>query len=310
VTLDQPHRSHPRYPAGVTSIQANGITIEYEEQGSGEPLLLIMGLGAQLIDWPQDFVDMLVAKGFRVIRYDNRDAGLSTEFTSAPPTLRQMAMAALFRRRPKAEYTLDEMADDAAGLLDALGIECAHVVGASMGGMIAQALTINHPAKVCSLTSIMSMTGNRRHGQPKPSLLVKGARLPERTIHTAHEVGAEMWRLTAGPSYDPVEAQRMTEASIARSFRPAGNGRQTAAILASPDRTAGLRQVRVPTLVVHGMVDPLVRPSGGIATARAVPNSRLLLFNDMGHDMPTHRRPEIVDAIAANAARASERVPQ
>ena len=290
----------------MASVQANGITIEYEEQGSGEPLLLIMGLGAQLIDWPQDFVDLLVEKGFRVIRHDNRDAGLSTEFTGKPPTLRQAAMAALFRRAPRAEYTLNEMADDAAALLDTLEIDSAHVVGASMGGMIAQALAINHPAKVRSLTSIMSMTGDRRNGRPKASLLMKGARLPERTLQNAAEVGATMWRLTAGPAFDPVEAQRMTDASIARSFRPAGNGRQTAAILASPDRTPALRHVAVPTLVVHGMVDPLVQPSGGIATAKAVPNSRLLLLNDMGHDMPKHRRAEIVDAIAANAARAEQ----
>lgn len=294
----------PRYPDRVASVQANGITIEYEEQGTGEPLLLIMGLGGQLIDWPQDFVDMLAAKGFRVIRHDNRDSGLSTEFTGRPPTLRQMALAALTGRTPQAEYRISDMAADAAGLLDALGIESAHVVGISMGGMIAQALTIDHPAKVRSLTSIMSMTGDRRHGKPKPSLLLKGARLPDKTLETAHEVGVTMWKLISGPSYDPVEAARITDAAIARSFRPAGNGRQTAAILASPDRTPGLRQVTAPTLVVHGLVDPLVQPSGGIATAKAVPDSRLLLFNDMGHDMPTHRRPEIVDAIVANAARA------
>ncbi|MDO8388976.1 MAG: alpha/beta hydrolase [Actinomycetota bacterium] len=288
----------------MASLQANGITIEYEEQGSGEPLLLIMGLGGQLIDWPQDFVDKLAAKGFRVIRFDNRDAGLSTEFTGKPPTTRQMAFAALTGRTPTAAYRLSDMATDAAALLDALNIEQAHVVGISMGGMIAQALTIDHPAKVRSLTSIMSMTGDRRHGKPKASLLVKGARLPEKTAATAHQVGVEMWRLISGPSFDPAEAARITDAAIARSFRPAGNGRQTAAILASPDRTAALQQVTVPTLVVHGMVDPLVQHSGGIATAKAVPNSRLLLFNDMGHDMPTHRRQEIVDAIAANAARA------
>lgn len=288
----------------MAAVTANGITIEYEEQGAGEPMLLVMGLGAQLIDWPQDFVDML-AESFRVIRFDNRDAGLSTEFTGPPPTTRQMALAALFGRKPTAEYQLSDMAADAAGLLDALEIESAHVVGISMGGMIAQTLAIEHPAKVRSLTSIMSNTGGRRHGRPKASLLIKGARLPERTIDNAHEIGEKIWRLTAGPTFDPVEAQRMTNAAIARSFRPAGNGRQTAAILASPDRAPALAKVTVPTLVVHGLVDPLVQPSGGIATAKAIPNSVLMMLNDMGHDMPTHRRRPIVDAIVANAARAS-----
>ena len=289
----------------MASTTANGITIEYEEQGSGEPLLMVMGLGGQLIDWPEDFVEMLVAAGFRVIRFDNRDAGLSTEFTGTPPTLRQLALANLTGRKPHAEYTLSDMAADAACLLDALGIESAHVVGISMGGMIAQTLTIEHPAKVRSLTSIMSNTGSRRHGRPKVSLMLKAARLPERTRETALEVGVEMWRLISGPAYDPAEAARHTGAAIARSFRPAGNGRQTAAILAAPDRTAALTTVAVPTLVVHGMVDPLVQPSGGIDTAKAVPGAQLLLLNDMGHDLPVGRRQEIVDAIAANAARAA-----
>jgi pimeloyl-ACP methyl ester carboxylesterase len=288
----------------MASVTANGITIEYEEEGSGEPLLLIMGLGGQLIDWPQDLVDMLVAKGFRVIRHDNRDAGLSTEFTGAPASTRQMVFAALAGRKPRAEYLISDMAADAAGLLDALGIERAHVVGASMGGMIAQALAIDHPSRVRSLTSIMSNTGHRRHGRPKPPLLLKAGRLPERTIDNAREVGAAMWKLISGPAFDPAEAQRLTDAAVTRSFRPEGAGRQTAAILASPERTAALGKVTAPTLVVHGLADPLVQASGGIATAKAVPGSWLLMLNDMGHDLPKHRRQEIADTIALNAARA------
>lgn len=288
----------------MASVQANGITIEYEEQGAGEPLLMIMGLGAQLIDWPQNFVDMVSAKGFRVIRMDNRDAGLSTEFSAPSLSLPQMAMAALVGRKPRTEYTLSDMAADAAGLLDALGIDSAHVVGASMGGMIAQTLAIEHPARVRSLTSIMSNTGSRRTGRPKPAMLLKAGRLPEPTRENAVEIGLTMWRLIGGPDYDEAEARAQGEAAIARSFRPTGPGRQTAAILAAPNRTKALAKVAAPTLVVHGLLDPMVHPSGGIATAMAVPNSRLLMFNDMGHALPRGRRQEIADAIAVNAARA------
>lgn len=289
----------------MTSVTANGITIEYEEQGEGDPMLLLMGLGAQLSDWPQDFVDMLSAAGFRVIRMDNRDAGLSTKFTAPPLSIRQMALAAIAGKRPPADYTLSDMAADAAGLLDALGIEQAHVVGQSMGGMIAQTLAIEHPHRVRTLTSIMSNTGSRRHGRPKPSVLMKVARLPEPTRENAEDMGVRMWRLISGPGFDEQEARRMGRASIGRSFSPDGVGRQTAAILSAGDRTRRLRSLAVPTLVVHGLVDPLVQPSGGIATAKAIPGSLLMMLNDMGHDLPPARRHDIADAIALNAARAS-----
>lgn len=290
----------------MASVTANRITIEYEEQGSGEPLLMLMGLGAQLIDWPQPFVDMVSANGFRVIRMDNRDAGFSTEFTAPALSMRQMATAALTGKKPPTEYTLSDMAADAAGLLDALGIESAHVVGFSMGGMIAQALAIEHPARVRTLASMSSNTGSRRAGRPKVAMLMKAARLPDPTLENAVEMGVSMWRLIAGPEFDEAEARAMGAAAIARSFRPTGPGRQTAAILAGPDRTKGLAKLRVPTLVVHGMVDPMVQPSGGLATAKAVPHSRLLMFNDMGHNLPRSRRQEIADAIAVNASRVAK----
>lgn len=287
----------------MASVTANGITIEYEDEGSGEPMLLVMGLSGQLIDWPRDFVDMLLAKGFRVIRFDNRDAGLSTEFPDRPPSMRAMALGSLVGRAPQAAYHLTDMADDAVALLDALGIERAHVVGVSMGGMIAQTIAIHHPDRVLSLVSIMSTTGNRRKGRPKPSLLTKAARLPVRTKENAAEVGMQIWRLISGPHFDEREVQRSIAAAVARSVRPQGSLRQTAAILAAPDRTAALGRVGVPTLVIHGMVDPLVQPSGGVATASAIHGSRLLMFDDMGHDLPAPRRQEIVDAIAENARR-------
>jgi pimeloyl-ACP methyl ester carboxylesterase len=286
----------------MAAVTANGITIEYEERGEGEPLLLVMGLSGQLSDWPLGFVDELVARGFRVIRFDNRDIGLSTEFASTPPTTGQIAKAVVTRRPVPAEYRISDMAADAAGLLAALDVDAAHVVGMSMGGMIAQSLAIEHPARVRSITSIMSTTGNRRVGQPKVSLVRRFARRPVPTRETAVDLGLETFRAISGPTFDEVEARRMLEVSVARSFRPAGTARQTAAIMASPDRTAALRRLRVPALVIHGLVDPLVRLSGGIATAAAIPGSRLLVFNDMAHDLPPTRWDEMADAIGRNAA--------
>lgn len=288
----------------MASVQANGITIEYEEQGSGDPLVLIMGLGGQLIDWPQGFVEQIVDQGFRVIRFDNRDSGLSTEFTSTPPSTSQLAKAMLLKRLLQAEYLISDFADDTAGLLDALGIESAHVVGVSMGGMIGQALAIEHPDRVRSLTSIMSTTGSRRVGQPTARLIRKTARRPVPTRETAVEMGVEMFREVCGPTYDPDEFRRLAQAAVDRSFRPAGTARQTAAIMASNDRTPGLRRLQVPTLVIHGLLDTLVRPSGGVATAKAVPGSRLLMFNDMAHDLPSTRWTEMAEAIRRNADRA------
>lgn len=288
----------------MASVQANGITIEYEEQGSGDPLVLIMGLGGQLIDWPPGFVEEIVDQGFRVIRFDNRDSGLSTEFTSTPPSTGQLAKAMLLKRLLQAEYLISDLADDTAGLLDALRIESAHVVGVSMGGMIGQALAIEHPDRVRSLTSIMSTTGSRRVGQPTARLIRKTARRPVPTRETAVEMGVEMFREVCGPTYDPDEFRRVAQAAVDRSFRPAGTARQTAAIMASNDRTSGLRRLQVPTLVIHGLLDTLVRPSGGVATAKAVPGSRLLMFNDMAHDLPSTRWAEMAESIRRNADRA------
>jgi pimeloyl-ACP methyl ester carboxylesterase len=289
----------------MASVQANGITIEYEEQGSGDPLLLIMGLGGQLTDWPQEFVDLLAARGFRVIRLDNRDSGLSTEFTGPPPTTWQLAKTMLFRRPLASEYLIGDMSDDAAGLLGALGIDSAHVVGVSMGGMIAQTMAIAHPARVSSLTSIMSTTGNHKVGRPKLRLIAKLGRRSEPSFETAVDDSVAMFREICGPTFDEADFRVTAQVSIERSFRPVGTARQTAAIMASGDRTEQLERLDVPTLVVHGLLDPLVRPSGGIATAGAVPGSRLLMFNDMAHDLPSTRWAEMVDEIAQNATRSA-----
>jgi len=288
----------------MASVQANGITIEYEEQGSGDPLLLVMGLGGQLVDWPQPFVDRLADDGFRVIRFDNRDIGLSSALNDPPPTRAQLLKAVAFRRPMRAAYRLHDMAADAMGLLDALDIDRAHVVGMSMGGMIAQQAAISFPHRVGSLVSVMSSTGSRRVGQPTPKVMRASMRRPEPTAETAVEQSLEFFAGICGPTFDPAEFRELALASFRRSYRPEGTARQLAAIIASGDRTGQLRELDVPTLVIHGLVDTLVRPSGGVATAKAVPGSRLLMFNDMGHDLPHTRHGEMVTAIRSNVARA------
>lgn len=296
----------------MTAADVNGIRIEYETYGEGEPLLLEMGLAGQMVSWPMDWVQRFVDAGFQVIRFDNRDIGLSTTFDSAGPVgIPRLARAIVGRRRSlDAPYLISDMADDAAALLDHLGIERAHVVGVSMGGMISQAVAIRHPGKVASLTSIMSNTGDRRHGGPAPSLLRK-LRLMLPSGPAGYVAGTvEIFRLISGPHFDEAEIRAMAEEALSRHYDADGTSRQLLAILSSPDRTADLRRVTAPTLVVHGLVDPLVRPSGGLATARAVPGSRLLMFPDMGHDLPRPRWDEIVDAIVDNTVRGGFKPPR
>lgn len=289
----------------MAQLQANGISIEHEVRGEGEPLLLIMGLGSQMIAWPEGFVEQLVQRGFSVIRYDNRDAGLSTHVEAPPPPARKLVTGLLLNRAIETPYTLDDLADDAAGLLDALGIDSAHVVGASMGGMIAQALAIRHPHRVRSLTSIMSNTGDRRSGQMSRRLLVKWLWLRRRVRRDPIGGGIELWRAIAGPHFDEVEVREAVVRAYERSHDPDGTSRQTAAVLTAPPRTQALGTLSVPVLVVHGLADRLVKPSGGTATAKAIPTARLLMFPDMGHDLPRARWAEMVDAIRANASRAA-----
>ena len=288
----------------MPSVDVNGITIEYERAGSGEPLLLVMGLGAQLTAWPIELVEGLVDRGYEVIRFDNRDSGLSSKSDWEPPSPVKAFVRKVFRRPIETGYVIDDLADDAAGLLDALGIESAHVVGASMGGMIAQALAIRHQAKVRTLTSIMSNPGDGSGGATA-KVLAAFARRPTPSRDTAVEQAIATFRLISGPHFDADAYRPLAEAAVERSYAPEGLARQTAAIMASPDRTPGLRRLSMPALVVHGMGDPLVKPSGGIATAKAIPDSRLLMFNDMGHDLPLSRLDEIADAIAHLSARAT-----
>ncbi len=284
---------------------SSGITIEYERHGAGEPLLLVMGLAGQLSDWPPEFVERLVDAGFEVVVYDNRDVGFSSSTDWIPPSRLKSILAMITRRPVKGVgYTVHDMAGDAAGLMDALGYDSMHVVGMSMGGMISQALTIDHPQRVRSLCSIMSNTGDKKRGGISPKLM-RAMGLPANpTRETAVEEGLKLWSHISGDHYDEAQARRRIEAAIERSWTPEGVMRQTAAIAGSPNRTEALRSVTAPTLVVHGLKDLLVVPSGGTATAAAVPGSRLLMFPDMGHNLPEPRQDEMVAAIVANTLRA------
>jgi pimeloyl-ACP methyl ester carboxylesterase len=284
----------------MPSASGNGITIDYETAGNPghPPLLLIMGLGGQLIAWDDDFVDALVAKGFYVVRFDNRDVGRSTWFDSAGlPDLMAAVMG-----QPKAAYLLSDMANDTAGLLDALSIESAHVLGISMGGMIAQSLAIQHPARLRTLISIMSTTGNRAVGQPHPEAMAALMAPPPGSRQEAVELALKSWRVIGSPGYPFHEDRIAARAAAAydRALHPEGVARQLVGILASPDRTPKLRSLDVPTLVVHGESDPLVDPSGGDATAAAVPGASLWTIPGMGHDLPPELFGELTDRIASH----------
>lgn len=284
---------------------STGMTLEYDIRGEGEPILFVMGLAGQLIDYREEFVDLFVAEGYQAIRFDNRDIGLSTQTNWTAPTQRK-TIGAMATRRPlkNVGYTVEDMAADGAALLEALDIESAHIVGMSMGGMITQAMAINHPSKVKSICSIMSNTGDRKNGGIAFSLIRKLGRRPTPTLDTAVEDSVVTFEAISGVHFDEEEHRKQATAGVTRSFTPAGIARQTAAISGSPDRTARLRQVKVPALVIHGLMDPLVKPSGGIATANAIPGSRLLMFGDMGHDLPRPRWQEIADATLDNIRRA------
>ncbi|WP_294297012.1 alpha/beta hydrolase [uncultured Sphingomonas sp.] len=294
----------------MTAITANGITIEYEDDGdpAAPPLLLVMGLGAQLTLWPIELVDALVARGFRVIRFDNRDIGLSTKFDRAGlPDLAQLMMAMMTGKVFAPPYTLSDMAADAVGLLDALRIPSAHVVGASMGGMIAQLIAADYPTRVRSLTSIMSTSGNPSLPPAKPEALAVLTGRPmtaDRDTIVAH--GIKSAQVIGSPAY-PYDLDRLrarVERDFDRSFSPTGAMRQMAAVLADGDRRERLRRITAPTTVIHGDADPLVPVEGGRDTAAAIPGADLVILPGMGHDLPLPLIDDIADAIAATAARA------
>jgi pimeloyl-ACP methyl ester carboxylesterase len=277
----------------MSSLIANGISIAYETAGDpkGMPILLVMGLGMQLTAWPDDFVDGLVELGYYVIRFDNRDSGLSTKFKQAgSPSLPLAFVKSKLRLPVRSAYRLDDMAADALGVLNTLGVAKAHVVGLSMGGMIAQILTARHPDRILSLTSLMSSSGRR--GLPGPTRAARAALLgrppddPDPELMLGYL--ANMFRVIGSPAYPTPEKQlrNAVAAGLLRSVCAAGMARQLVAIIASGDRCALLRSIERPTLVIHGAADPLVRVACGVDTARLVPGATLEVIEGMGHDLP------------------------
>jgi pimeloyl-ACP methyl ester carboxylesterase len=274
--------------SGVAS--ANGVELCYETFGDPDhpTLLLVMGTGVQMIEWEPAFVDLFVARGFHVVRYDHRDVGLSTHLDDS------------------VRYTLFDLADDAAGLLDALAIARAHVLGASLGGMVAQCIAIRHPQRVLSLCSIMSTTGAPGVGTSRRA--AREALMAPRPASREGVVDAAVARAQVlrggGFAFDEDAIRRRAGAAYDRAEYPEGRARQVAAVLATGDRTEALRSVTAPTVVIHGADDPLVHVSGGEATAAAIPGARLVVIPGLGHEFPAAVRPLIVDAFAGNAARA------
>jgi pimeloyl-ACP methyl ester carboxylesterase len=296
----------------MTKINANGIALEYDEFGnrSAPPILLIMGLGGQMIWWDERFCRQLAGRGYRVIRFDNRDIGLSTKLDDACPNPGPLVMQALSGNKVQAPYTLRDMAADAAGLLDALEIESAHVVGASMGGMIAQRMAIHFPRRVRSLTSIMSSTGNPGlpPGDPKVMSLLTSARPTDAA--SAIEFGVNVWRALHGPGFpfDEERTRALVIESGQRSSHLLGQPRQMLAIITDGDRREALQRLKVPTVVIHGDADPLVPFAAGKDTADNVPGARLVPIPGMGHELVEGAWPQLIDEItrlAGSAERAS-----
>src|ERR1700681_226973 len=283
--------------------RANEVELEYETFGDAKaaPLLLIMGLGAQMISWDDAFCGQLADRGFHVIRFDNRDSGLSTwmEGAGIPD------MAAAFSGNPQPAYQLDDLADDAAALLDALGIRAAHIVGASMGGFIAQLIAINHPDRVLSLTSIMSGPGGADEVPPKPEGAAVLMSMPPPTREERIQQAMEGRKALLGPGdpFDEAFERKRAVRAFDRAYHPIGAGRQLVAILAAESRMDRLRQIHVPTLVIHGIDDVLVPVENGRLVAEAVPGARLIELEGMGHDVPRRAWPVVADAIEKIAHR-------
>ena len=292
-------------------ISANGIQLEVEDHGpvNGEPLLLIMGLGMQLVAWHTDFVASLVARGFRVIRFDNRDIGLSQRFDQlGVPNLALDSLRYAVGMKVASPYAVADMADDSAGLLDALGIKSTHVCGASMGGMIAQQFAVRHPARVKSLTLMMTSSGSRR--LPGPTLKVRGAMISRPkdagNIESVIAHYVRLYKLIGSPGYPATDAylNERLGLSVRRSYRPQGTARQMVAIAADANRSQLLRQIRLPTQVIHGQDDPLVPVAAGHDLAAKIAGAKIDVIEGMGHDLPVELWPRFVAGISDAAARA------
>jgi pimeloyl-ACP methyl ester carboxylesterase len=289
---------------------ANGIQIEYEAFGNASfpPLLLIMGLGTQMIFWPDEFCDMLASRGHYVIRFDNRDVGLSSKFEEAGvPDVMEVMSSALQGETVEIPYTLDDMAEDAIGLLDSLNIETGHICGLSMGGMIAQVVAYRYPSRVQSLFSIMSTTGNPELPQGAPEVLALLFSPPPEEREAYIEYNVKLLRTIGSPGFpfDNDRMRDMTARGYDRCFCPQGAARHTAAIIAHGNRKPSLAAITAPTLVIHGSEDPLVPVEAGKDTAEAIPGAELLIIDGMGHDLPREVWPQLVDAMTAHTRKAS-----
>jgi pimeloyl-ACP methyl ester carboxylesterase len=285
-----------------------GLALEYETYGSDNdpPALMVMGFGSQLVAWPRDFCEQLACRGHFVISFDNRDCGLSEKLEDVDARVGAVSAAASAGNfelaRSLAAYTLSDMAADALGLLTALDVEQAHVVGVSMGGMIAQTMAIERPERVLTLTSMMSNTGEPEYGQSTPEAL-EALLKPAPSDRAGYIASADSWALWRSKRYPELDQARAVAAeSYDRCYYPEGPKRQLAAVLASGPRAVGLARLRVPTLVIHGLDDTLISPSGGERTAELVPDAELLLIEDMGHDRPSPLRPRICQAIVEHTA--------
>ncbi|HXN68756.1 MAG TPA: alpha/beta hydrolase [Bradyrhizobium sp.] len=292
--------------------RANGIELCYEIFGDAhaEPMLLIMGLGAQMIHWDDDFCRQLASRGFRIIRFDNRDIGKSSRLSGGKRLGPVELLKLRFLKIPvAAPYKLRDMAEDVTGLMDVLGIKSAHLVGASMGGMIAQEIAISFPARVRSLTSIMSTTGNPKDPPPTREAAAVLMAPPPATKEEYFARYAQTWKVLRAGSFPEDEARDRSRAELnfERGLNPAGVGRQLRAILASGSRKQRLASVKAPTLVIHGTVDPLVRPAAGMDTAASIPGAKLMLVEGMGHALPIRFWPQIIDAIDKHAHAATAR---
>ncbi|MFT3729791.1 MAG: alpha/beta hydrolase [Terricaulis sp.] len=294
----------------MTQATINGITIEYDVQGpeKGEPVLLIMGLGAQMTRWPQELRQKLADRGFRVIRFDNRDCGLSQKFQGAP-RLDEVVAALMAGKKPDIPYTLDDMAEDAAGVLDHLAIKKAHIVGASMGGMIAQVLVAKHPGRALSLTAIFTSTGNPSLPRATPeAFAVISTRAPDpktdiegyldQMVKNARTIGSP------GFAFDEKGVRERALSDVQRCYEPLGVARQMAAITANGDRRERIKTIGVPTVVLHGDADPLVPVEGVRDVAANIKGAELRIVPGMGHDIPVALYDTVVDAIARAAERA------
>ncbi|MBR1218501.1 alpha/beta hydrolase [Bradyrhizobium sp. U87765 SZCCT0131] len=297
----------------VEFASVEGLELAYDERGpvSGPAVLLIMGLGTQMIAWPENFCNQLADAGYRVIRFDNRDIGLSTKLVEAPRVrLASMLFKTVLGRKIDAPYTLDDMAADAVGLLDALDIEDAHIVGASMGGMIAQIVAARYPERTRSLVSIMSSSGDRKLPRPKPRVnaVMFGRRPNAENREQLVRYGMKLFRTIGSPAYPtpPEVLRQKVEAAVDRSYYPLGAVRQLAAIMASGSRVDLLETITAPTLVLHGADDPLVPVEGGIDTAAHVRGARLKIIPGMGHDFPAEVTPMLADDIVRHC-RAADR---